>query len=370
MGDYYKVLGVDKSSDEETLKKAYRKLALKWHPDRNPTNKEAAERKFKEVSEAYEVLSDKQKRAVYDQFGEEGLKAGGGMPPGGTGGFPYGGGAAGGGEGIRFGAGPGGNTFFFNTASGGMPGGRSGYKPRRPEDIFRDFFGAGFNPFDAMDDSDEGDEFYGSAGGRPFSGMGSGPFRRPNMAPSAPPVVKKSLPCTLEELYTGGQRKLRIKRNLRRGGPSPATAAAGMGQEEKILTVPIKAGWRSGTKIKFPGDGDQLPDGRFQDLEFIIEETPHKIFRREGDDLRCSIDISLSEALTGFSRKISMLDGKEIAISNKNVTRPGQEMRFPGRGMPNQKDNSKKGDLIVASNVSFPTSLNETQKELIRQANL
>ncbi|KAJ3265504.1 hypothetical protein HK104_006283, partial [Borealophlyctis nickersoniae] len=135
--DYYGILGVSKDADEETLKKAYRKQALKWHPDRNPNNKEMADRKFKEVSEAYEVLSDKNKRAVYDQFGEEGLK--GGMPNGaggGAGGFPAGfsfGGPGGGGF-------PGGPTFTFTS---GGPGGGGGFRPFQPssaEDIFRQFF--------------------------------------------------------------------------------------------------------------------------------------------------------------------------------------------------------------------------------------
>lgn len=366
MVDYYTILGVDKNADEETLKKAYRKLALKWHPDRNPNSKEAAEKKFKEVNEAYEVLSDKQKRAIYDQFGEEGLKAGGvpegaaeGAGPGGFGGFPFGAGAGGPGGGQYGFKNAGGNTFYFSTG-----GGRPGFRPRRADDIFRDFFGAGFDPFAQMDDSDEGDDF--STGSRSTGGFGMGgmPYgRRRGSAPSAGnPVVRKNLPCTLEELYTGAQRRLRIKRNIRMGGK--------MTTDEKILTIPVKPGWKAGTKVKFPGDGDEMPDGRFQDLEFIIEETPHKTFTRDGDNLKCSMDLSLGEALTGFSRKLTMLDGKEIAISNKNVTRPGQEMRFPGRGMPNQKDSSRKGDLIVVANVAFPTSLSDVQKEHIIQAKI
>ena len=156
--DYYQILGVQRGATDDELKKAYRKMALKHHPDRNPGDKkEFADKMFKDVNEAYEVLSDKDKRAVYDQFGEEGLKGNGGMPAGaeGMGGSPFG---AGGGR-------PGASTFSFSM--GGMPGrGGGGFRPSNAEDIFAQFFG-GRSPFDFMDVDDEGP----SAGrGNPFGG--------------------------------------------------------------------------------------------------------------------------------------------------------------------------------------------------------
>lgn len=336
--DYYKVLGVPRDAEDDALKKAYRKLALKWHPDRNPNDKLLAEKRFKEISEAYDVLSDKNKRAIYDQYGEEGLKSSGGVPP--PTGFPSAGAQGG----------PGWNkprSANFSYTSGGR------YRPRQAEDIFRDFFGAGFDPFSAMDEDEEDD---GLRRGHPFARGFSGVRRR------SPSVLRKALPCSLEELYTGCTKKLRVSRKLldAQSGRQVMT--------EKILTVQIKPGWRAGTKIRFPGEGDEMPDGQFQDIEFLLEVRPHPVYTREGDHLKTTVIISLNEALTGFTRKLVTLDGKELTISNKNITQPDQEMRFASRGMPHQKDPSLRGDLIVMAKITFPTMLSEHQKELIRQA--
>uniref|UniRef100_A0A452ZW98 J domain-containing protein n=1 Tax=Aegilops tauschii subsp. strangulata TaxID=200361 RepID=A0A452ZW98_AEGTS len=146
--DYYKILGVDKAASDDDLKKAYRKLAMKWHPDKNPTNKKEAESKFKQISEAYEVLSDSQKRAVYDQYGEEGLK--GQVPP------PGAGGGAGG---------PAGATFFSTGADGPTA---FRFNPRNAEDIFAEFFGSS-SPFGGM----------GGMGGG-MGGMGGGGHGMPS----------------------------------------------------------------------------------------------------------------------------------------------------------------------------------------------
>ena len=338
--DYYEILGVPKGADEETLKKAYRKLALQWHPDRNPNNKAAAEKKFKEISEAYEVLSDKQKRAVYDQFGEEGLK--GGVPPSSA--------SAGG-------AFPGGSSTFFQSFGGS--GGGPYFRPSRPEDIFAQFFGgAGVGDFE--------DEFGG--GGTTFSFGGEGaeghPFFGSKMHRSgsgSSGVAKKKLAVTLEEVYTGCTKKLKVSSKRGGVGGRPVTTS------EKILSVEIRPGWKTGTKIRFPGEGDQLPDGRIQDIEFSLEVKPHPIFRREDDDLHVDMQLSLQEALCGFSRTLKSLEGKDIVISNKNVTQPGQEMRFPNRGMPISKTPGHHGSLIVHTKVSFPTFLTEDQKTQLRQ---
>lgn len=334
MGDYYKRLGVDKSADEEAIKKAYRKLALKWHPDRNPNNKEEADKKFKEISEAYEVLSDKNKRQIYDTYGEEGLKAGPNGPDMGGGPSPFGA------------AGSGGFTFTF-----GGPGG--GYRPFRPsnaDDIFRQFFGGHGDPFAHPDDESE-DE---------YSQFGMGGF--PRRARDTIPPVRKPIQVALEDLYTGCTKKLKVTKKSYANRSGPQTVS------EKILSVQIKPGWKSGTKIRFPKEGDELPDGRVQDIEFIIEEKPHPAYKREGDNLKMNLELSLLEALVGYSKSIKTLEGKELVVSNKNVTRPDQEIRFPGRGMPNQRDPSKKGDLIMKAQVRFPLSLTEGQKEHIRAA--
>ncbi|XP_020672481.1 dnaJ homolog subfamily B member 6-B isoform X3 [Dendrobium catenatum] len=193
--DYYKILQVDRNAKDDDLKKAYRKLAMKWHPDKNPNNKKEAEAKFKRISEAYEVLSDPQKRAVYDQYGEEGLK--GQVPPPGSG--------ASGGSSF-FSGGDGSTTFRFN--------------PRSADDIFTEFFGfsspffggggsAGVNGMrggSRFPSGMFGDEFLGSQ----FGGEGSMNPQRPQKAAA----IENRLPCSLEDLYKGGTKKMKISREV------------------------------------------------------------------------------------------------------------------------------------------------------------
>ncbi len=337
--DYYQRLGVDKSADDETIKKAYRKMALKWHPDRNTNNKEEATKKFKEISEAYEVLSDKNKRQIYDMYGEEGLKNGP-APSGGDAGGPFGGGA-----------GPGGFRYSFSTGPGG-----AGFRPFRPtnaDDIFRQFFG-GMDPFSMQMDEEDYDD-YGRYGG--FGGMPRRSARTSGLG-----VARRTLPVSLEELYTGCTKKLKVtKKVFDKATKKPSTT-------EKILTINIKPGWKTGTKIKYANEGDETPDGRSQDIEFVIEEKPHPVYKRDGDNIKMDLQLTVPESLTGFSKTIKTLDGKELMVSNKAVTKPGQEIRFPNRGMPNQKDPSRKGDLILKADIRFPATLTDHQKEAIRAA--
>ena len=349
--DYYKILGVDKSADEDAIKKAYKKQALKWHPDRNPDNKVVAEKKFKELAEAYEVLSDPQKREIYNQYGEEGLKTG--MPSGAEGG-PGGFGGFGG-----FGTGAGGPSFVFTNFGGpggpGGPGGRGSrfqpFTPRSAEDIFAQFFGGSFMDMD-------GDETMESAGGpgasfftRGAAGGGGGM--------SIPKTVQRRLEVTLEELYNGTTKKLKIRRTLRHPHEK---------NEERIVALEIKKGWKSGTKIKYPNEGDELPNGQFQDIEFVLEQKPHPLFTREGDDLIITVDVPLVEALTGVKRTISHLDQRPISLSTTNeIIHPGSIKRLRGEGMPSQKDNRIKGDLVVKFMVTFPKSLTSHQQEELRR---
>ncbi|XP_073301372.1 uncharacterized protein [Primulina huaijiensis] len=187
--DYYKVLQVDRNATDDELKKAYRKLAMKWHPDKNPNNKKAAEAKFKEISEAYEVLSDSQKRQIYDQYGEEGLK--GQMPPPDA-------------------AGPGGATFFQTDPN------MFRFNPRNANDIFAEFFGSS-SPFGGMGGVDGmmgGQRFSSSMfGDNIFSSFG-GDSRPMSSGPRKAPPIEQTLACSLEELYKGSTRKMKISREI------------------------------------------------------------------------------------------------------------------------------------------------------------
>ncbi|CCG84560.1 protein of unknown function [Taphrina deformans PYCC 5710] len=349
---YYTTLGVSKSADDSEIKKAYRKLALKYHPDRN--KEPGAEEKFKKVSEAFEVLSDKEKRKVYDQFGEEGLKGGGGPPPGAGGGFS---GMPGGFQG-------------FSSGGGGMPGGSSfKFSASDPNDIFSAFFG-GSDPFASMGGSSGGGGMpsnlfggMGGMGGNGMSGMpsgfgsmggGGGGARGQQMPASEAEVITKPLPLTLEDLFKGTTKKLKITRKLMDASGSQVNA-------DNILEVKIKAGYKAGTKITFEKAGDEKRDGTTQTIQFVIEEKPHATFKREGDTIRCVLSLTLLEALTGYEKTVQTIDGRTLRISGSQPAQNGQVQRFPGQGMPNSKSGVR-GEFIVEINVKMPTSLSTQQK--------
>jgi len=357
--NYYDILGVPKDADEDAIKKAYRKMALKYHPDRNPDNAESAKKKFQDVSEAFEVLSDKNKRAIFDQFGEEGLK--GAPPPSADGAHAF--------SGFN----NGGTTFTFTS---NMPGGAGGFRPSAPEDIFRSFFAnMGGGGMGGMDDDMAGfGNIFGSMGGMGgvggmpgMSGMGGmgGMPRMGGMSgggrsgkgrgdSNAKKTITRDLPVSLEDLYNGITKKLKVTRKVYdvTGSTIP---------REKILTIDVKPGWKAGTKIKFQNEGDEMPHGENQDLEFVISQKPHSTFQREGDDLICNLNITLAEALTGFEKSITSLGNRQIPIARKSVTQPGEEIRIPNEGMPISKMPGKKGNLVVRCQVRFPNQITRQQ---------
>lgn len=337
--DYYKILQVDKNAKDDDLKKAYRKLAMKWHPDKNPNNKKEAEARFKQISEAYEVLSDSQKRAIYDQYGEEGLK--GQVPPpdaaaGGPGGATF----------FQTGEGP--NVFRFN--------------PRNANDIFAEFFGFS-TPFGGGMGGGGGGGMRGARfsssmfGDDIFSSFGEG--RPMNTGPRKAPPVERTLPCSLEELYKGTTKKMKISREI-------ADASGKTLPVEEILTIDIKPGWKKGTKITFPEKGNEEPNVVPADLVFIIDEKPHSVFTRDGNDLVINQKISLAEALTGYTVHLTTLDGRKLTIPINNVIHPNYEEVVPREGMPIPKDPSKRGNLRIKFNIKFPTRLTAEQKTGIK----
>lgn len=337
--DYYKVLQVDKDAKDDDLKKAYRKLAMKWHPDKNPNNKKEAEAKFKQISEAYEVLSDPQKRAIYDQYGEEGLK--GQVPPPGAGGSSF-----------NFG-GP--TVFRFN--------------PRNADDIFAEFFGFS-SPFGGMGGGVKrggtsrfgggmfGDDFFSQAFGGEGMGGAGGPMNAGRSQKAAP--IENLLPCSLEELYKGTTKKMKISREI-------ADVSGKTIPVEEILTIDIKPGWKKGTKITFPEKGNEQPNVIPADIIFIIDEKSHGVFTRDGNDLIATQKISLVEALTGYTVHLTTLDGRTLTIPINNVIHPNYEEVVPREGMPLPKDPTKKGNLRIKFNIKFPTRLTAEQKAGIKR---
>ena len=267
--NYYSILGIGKDASDDDIKKAYRKMALKYHPDKNKAKD--AEDKFKEVAEAYDVLSDPKKKQVYDQYGEEGLKGSGGSSQGPTGGnytYTFHGDPH---ETFRMFFGDE-NPFgsFFSSSTYGPGGGSS------------QTFHFGGDPMDI--DNDPFGGFGGGMGMRNFQSMGG---HRPPKRQDPP--IQYDMQVALEDIYKGATKKMKITRKvLNPDGRSTRP-------EDKVLTVEIKPGWKAGTKITFPKEGDQKPNNIPADIVFVIKDKPHNTFTRDGSDLRYKANVSLRD---------------------------------------------------------------------------
>ena len=347
--DYYGILGIQKNATEDQIKKAYKKLALKWHPDRNPNNTKEAEQKFKEIGEAVEVLTDKKKREIYDMYGEEGLK---GMPEGGNGG--------GGGNPFNFSGGmPQGAKFSFHS------NGPAGFSD--PSDIFAQFFGAR-SPFSSefhFDDDDDMRGGFGGMGGMPnMGGMGG----MPNMGgsfgrrgPKKPPAAQVELWVSLEDMYKGITKKLKVttKQQTSRGGP--------INQNEQIIEVAIKPGWKDGTKITYEGKGDHFYGQEPADLIFVVRQKPHETFKRDGNNLLYTAKLSLKEALVKPVIIVPTLDGRKLKVTMDKPVTPTFTHTLHGEGMPNQKNPSQRGNMNISFDIRFPTQLTPEQKSALEK---
>lgn len=347
--DYYATLGISRDATPTEIKKAYRKKALKYHPDKNDSPD--AEQKFKEIAEAYDVLSDKDKKQLYDQYGEEGLKGSGGF----QGEYSFHGDPF---EMFSkiFGGGPnsfggsGFDTFFNQTPNGGMMFSSGSMGPGTG----RFFMGANGPYAEGMEDMD-----YESAGrGMPYnlhSQHLSGSRKRIKDS-----VIERDLVLSLEELYHGCTKKLRITKQVLNSDGTSCT-------QTKIITIEVKPGWKEGTRIKFAEEGDQSPGRSPADIVFIVRQKPHPIYRRDGNDLRYTARICLREALTcSVNVHIPTLDNQVVPLELREIVNPKTEKRIPHLGFPVSKSPGQRGDLIVDFDIVFPTSL--PQKSLSMMA--
>ena len=359
--DYYKILGVARGASDDEIKKAYRKLALKYHPDKNQSA--GAEERFKEIGEAYDVLSDSKKKQIYDQYGEEGLKGGmgggpsagghGGMPDFGNGGFSY---SYHGDPRATFSQFFGGsNPFasFFSASPGGMGGGAPEGMDIDIEELIGGLGSRGGIP---------GGQFGGMGGrGTSFgsSSYGGGPSKQAKVQDK---TIEREVQVSLEEIAKGAEKKMKISRRIHHDDGRVTS-------EEKVLKINIKPGWKSGTKVTFNQEGDRVPGKIPADIAFIIRDKPHPIFTRDGTNINYTYKIPLREALCGASIQVPTLEGKKVGIScSSEVIKPTSFKRLQGYGLPFPKEPHRKGDLIVKFEVLFPDNLSSSSKKTIYDA--
>lgn len=353
--DYYEVLGVERSADEQTIKRAYRKLAKKYHPDLNPGDEEA-EKNFKEVSEAYEVLSDKEKRDVYDKFGHDGLngQAGGGY--GGFGGF----------EGFS-GQGFGGFEDIFGDIFGDMFGG-GGHRRRGPQrgadievNLNLTFEEAAFGTKKEVSiNRDENCSKCGGTGAKPGTEKktcptchGTGEVQQVQRTPFGQMMRTGTCPTC----HGSGEII-----------DEPCDKCHGSGKERKRKTfnVDIPEGVYTGAYIPLRGEGE-LGDkgGPRGDLIIHINVLPHDIFTRSGDDIKCEVSIPFTTAALGGEIKVPTLKG-DVNYTIKEGTQTGTTFRFKGKGIKNVRT-GKPGDQYVKVKIATPKRMNDDQKEKLRE---
>uniref|UniRef100_A0A3B3ZJH0 J domain-containing protein n=1 Tax=Periophthalmus magnuspinnatus TaxID=409849 RepID=A0A3B3ZJH0_9GOBI len=288
--DFYKVLGVSPDSNEDEIKKAYRKLALKFHPDKNSDAE--AEDKFKEIAEAYEILTDPKKRNIYDQFGEEGEDRL----------FIY-----------VF-------IYFLND-----------------EDLF--------NPFRRFT--------FSRVGG--YTGREDGQHHQSK-------VELHELLVTLEEVMHGCTKHVKITR--KRLNPDGRSLRS----EDKVLNVVVKKGWRAGTKITFPREGNETPNKGPADITFILKDQEHPQYKRDGANIVYTAKITLKEALCGCTINVPTLDSRMMPLPCSDIIKPGAMRRLRGEGLPLPKSPSQKGDLVVEFQVLFPDRIPPQSREIIKHS--
>jgi molecular chaperone DnaJ len=340
--DFYATLGVGKGADEKELKSAYRKLAMQFHPDRNPGDAEA-EHRFKEINEAYETLKDPQKRAAYDRFGHAAFENGGGGAGFGGGGF----------------------ADIFEEFFGDVMG------QRRRQSAGRDR-GADlrYNMEIELEEAFAGKTAQirvpASVTCEECTGTGAKPGSQPvtcAMCGGAGRVRAQtggffSIERTCPQCQGRGQTI---------SDPCPKCAGQGRVTEERSLSVNIPAGIEDGTRIRLAGEGEAgLRGGPSGDLYIFLSVKPHELFQRDGADLYCKVPISMTTAALGGSFEVATLDGTQTRVKVPEGTQNGRQFRLRGKGMPVLRQ-ADVGDLYIQVAVETPQSLTRRQRELLEE---
>lgn len=319
--DYYEILGVKRDASEKEIKQAYRRLARRYHPDVNPGDM-AAEERFKNINRAYEVLSDPQKRAKYDRYGEQWEQA---------------------------------EAFEKARAQAGVKGGA-----RTFHFDFGDLFGRG--GFESI----FGDLFGGARRRAPMRGQN----------------VEYTTEITLEEAYAGTTRYLQLQSEETcptcQGAGELANAIChvcrgeGTVSRPKRLEVKIPAGARDGTRVRLAGEGSPgFGGGPRGDLYVVVRVRPHPRFQRKGDDLLTEVNVPLEDAVLGGEVEVHTISGKRIAVKIPPLTQNGRTIRLSGLGMPRLDSRGSErpayGDLLVKVRVVLPERLSDRERELFEQ---
>jgi molecular chaperone DnaJ len=343
--DFYETLGVSRTVTDAELKVAFRKAAMQWHPDRNPGDKQA-ETKFKEVNEAYQCLSDGQKRAAYDRFGHAA--------------FEHGGGAGGMGDGF-------GSSMadifddLFGDMMGRSRGGRSGGRERGSD--------LRYNLEITLEDAYRGKtasiSIPTSVSCEVCSGSGAKPGSKPRQCAT----------CHGHGRVRAQQGFFAIERTCPtcqgRGEiiDNPCSACAGSGRvtRERSLSVNIPAGVEDGTRIRLANEGEAgLRGGPSGDLYIFLSVKPHQFFQRDGADLYCRVPISMVQAALGGEFSVPTVDGGESKVKIPEGTQSGKQFRIKGKGMPVLRSRDV-GDLYIQATVETPQNLNKRQRELLTE---
>lgn len=346
--DYYEVLGVSKNASDDELKKAYRRLAMKYHPDRNSDDPEA-ENKFKEASEAYEVLSDGQKRAAYDQFGHDGVA---GM--GGAGGPGFGGGGAGFGD--IFG------DIFSDIFSGGSPGGGGGRaRAHRGSDLR-------YNLQLSLEEAVKGTTTEIRIPTYETCSACNGDGAAAGSKPENCPTCHGQGQVRMQQGIFSVQQTCPHCRGKGQVITDPCGDCRGQGrvQKHKTLSVKVPAGVDTGDRIRLSSEGEAGEQGGPSgDLYVQMEVKPHSIFVREDDDLHCEVPIDMVTAALGGSLEVPTLEGK-VNLKIPAETQSGKTFRLRGKGVKGVRSGLT-GDLLCHVQVETPVNLDKRQKELLKE---
>jgi molecular chaperone DnaJ len=344
--DYYEQLGVPRNASQEDLKKAFRKLAMQYHPDRNPGDPEA-EQTFKAINEAYDVLRDDQKRAAYDRFGHAAFEGGGGGAGGRAGGFEF-----------NFGAG---FADIFDEMFGDFMGQRRGASQGRGADLR---YNLEITLEQAFAGYNAEIQVASSQGCQKCEGSGAAPGSKPIACPTCRGQGKVRAQqgfFTIERTCPACHGLGRVIEH-----PCPECNGQGRARKEKTLQVAVPAGVEDGTRIRLAGEGEAglrgAPPG---DLYIFISTAPHRLFKREGANIFCRVPIPMTTAALGGAIDVPAVDGSRARITIPAGTQSGHQFRLRSKGMSVLRATAR-GDMFVEAHVETPMNLTKRQQEHLR----